>query len=239
MSTEPLYSFQLPRGLLKAMTLFQSSDETRFALVATSFEIVKAAGGHHQITLVSTDGRRLATYNAEILADTLWGELPDAAHIVVDLSGCKKLPKVTPVDMVTCEVFEKRVEFVANSLRYTAERRDAMDGGSYFPEWRTIIPAGEPEKTNQIMVNHGLLFDFGKAAKLVLGDKGTALNLRTYGEDAAISVQFPDHREFYGLIMPLKSKNPEAVPDWMKHEKKRASKITKADIAVMTDETKE
>ena len=219
------------------MSLFQSGDETRVALVATSFEIRKNAGGHHEITLVSTDGRRLSSYNTEILADTLWGELPDVAQLVLDLSGCNKLPKVTPCDVVTVEVFEKHVEFVANSLRYTAERRDTIEGGSHFPEWREVIPAGEPEKTNQIMVNHGLLFDFGKAAKLILGDKGTALNLRTYGEDSAISVQFPEHREFYGLIMPLKAKDPEAVPDWMKHEKKRAGKITKADIAAQTTAT--
>lgn len=230
MTTEPLYSFQLSRGLLKAIALFQA-DEDRPALACSSFEIRKTAGNHHELTLCSIDGRRLASYQTEILEEMLWGELPDAAQIVVDLSGCNKLPKVTPVDVVTCEVFPKHVEFVAGKLRYTTTRLETVEGGVRFPAWREVIPSKAPEQVDQIAVNHEMLSAFGKAAKLIVGERGYALALRTFGPGSPISVQFPSHREFFGIIMPLKSEHPEAFPAWLVEEKKRTGKITKADLA--------
>jgi hypothetical protein len=234
MTTEPLYSFQLARGLLKAMALFQA-DEDRPALACASFEIRKTVGDHHELTLVTIDGRRLASYQSEILKETLWGELPDAEAFVVDLSGCAKLPKVKIADFVTCEVFPAHVEFVADKLRYTTPRLDKVEGGSKFPNWRDIIPSRAPEQVDQIAVNHEMLADFRKAAKLIVGDKGYALALRTFGEGSPISVQFLNHREFYGIIMPLKSEHPQAFPEWLQEEKKRGSKLSKADIKDATE----
>jgi hypothetical protein len=233
MTTEPQYSFQLARGLLKAMALFQA-DEDRPQLACTCFEIRKTAIQHHELTLIATEGRRLATYRDEILQETLWGQLPDEVDFIVDLSGCSSLPKVDPVDYVTVEVFEKTVEFVADKIRYTAQRLE-YDGTMKYPNWRGVLPAREPDRVDQISVNHEMLADFGKAAKLFLGEKGYALALRTFGEGAPISVQFMSHAEFYGLIMPLKSEHPESVPDWMQQEKKRGQKITKADLAQQSE----
>lgn len=227
MNTDPLYSFQLSRGLLKALALFQA-DSDRPQLACTSFEIRLTAGEHHELTLVSVDGRRLATHQSEILQETLFGELPAAEQFVVDLSGCDKLPKCAP-DVVTVEVFPKHVDFVAEKIRYTASRLDAT--GAKFPNWREVIPSRPPERVDQIAVNHELLGDFAKAAKLIEGSKGYGVILRTFGDGAPISVQFTNNRQFYGIIMPLKSEHPEAFPEWLKEEKKRGAKITKTDIA--------
>jgi hypothetical protein len=234
MSTEPVYSFQLSRGLLKALALFQADDD-RPALACTNFEIRKTVNEHHELTLVAVDGRRLATYQTEILQETLWGEMPSGDQLVVDLSGCAKLPKIKIADFVTCEVFPAHVEFVAEKLRYTTQRLEKVEGGVRFPAWRDLIPARAPERVEQIAVNHELLADFGKAAKLIVGGKGYGLALRTYGEGSPISVQFLNCREFYGVIMPLKSEHPEAFPEWLKEEKKRGGKVTKADLKAATE----
>lgn len=234
MTTDPLYSFQLARGLLKAMALFQASED-RPNIACTSFEISRS-GSHHNLTLAAVDGRRLATYQTEILQETLWGELPDAVQIVVDLTGCNKLPKVSPVDYVTCEVYEKHVEFVADAIRYTAPRLETEAHGIKFPAWRDVIPSTAPQKVDQITVNHELLADFGKAAKLIVGDNGYGIALRTFGDGSPISVQFTAGREFYGIIMPLKSEHPEAFPEWLKDEQKRTGKITKADLTNETED---
>lgn len=224
MSTDPLYSFQLPRGLLKAMALFQSTDETRISLFCTCFEIVKAPSGHCSLTLISTDGRRLASYSTEILQETLFGEIPERDVLLLDLNGCAKLPKVELGDCVTVEVFAKHADFIAEKLRYTATRVEA-EHGAQFPAWREVIPAGSPESVEQITISHELLADFGKAARLIVGEKGYGLALRTFGMDRAITVQFPSHAQFFGIIMPLKTENPETLPDWVRETiKKPAAK---------------
>lgn len=228
-NTDPLYSFQLPRGLLKALALFQSNDETRLALQCTCFEIRPGIGDNREATLVSCDGRRLASHRAEVLRDTVAGEMPEADTFVVDLKGCAKLPKISPIDCVTVEVHAARVEFVADKIRYTARRVETPEVGIQFPNWRELIPARAPERVDQIAVSHSLLGDFGKAAKLTLGDKGYGLVLSTYGHGAPISVQFLNHREFFGIIMPLRTEHPEAFPTWLAEEKKKGAKTSPAD----------
>jgi hypothetical protein len=206
------------------MSLFQASED-RPSLACTSFEIRKV-GNHHELTLASIDGKRLASYQTEIMQDTLWGELPDSEQIVVSLEGCNKLPKVEITDCVRVEVYQKHVEFIADAIRYTATRLETEESGIKFPAWRGVIPSKPAERVEQIAVNHELLADFGKAAKLIVGDKGYGIALRTYGEGSPISVQFTACREFYGIIMPLKSDHPEAFPEWLRDD----AKITKADL---------
>ena len=215
MNTDALYSFQLARGLLKALSLFQSED--RPALACAQFEI-RANGMRHELTIVTTDGRRLASYQTEISQDTLWGELPAHEEILVDLEGCRKLPKVDgPTgDQITVEVYPKHVEFCAETMRYTARRLEQDDGSIKFPAWRAVIPAREPESTTQVAVNFDLLADFGKAAKWIGARETPLIALRSFGEDAPIAVMLPTHREFFGIIMPIKFENPETVPDWLR-----------------------
>lgn len=227
MNSDPLYSFQLPRGLLKAMSLFQSTDETRLSLFCTCFEVVKAASGHCSVTLIATDGRRLASYATEILQETLFGEIPERDVLLLDLNGCAKLPKVAPADCVTVEVFAKHADFIAEKLRYTATRIEAEHGAQY-PAWREVVPGGDPVSVQQISISHELLADFGKAARLIVGEKGYALALRTFGHERPITVQFPSHAQFFGIIMPVKVENPETLPDWVKTEKKKQA-ATKPD----------
>lgn len=235
MSTDPIYSFQLPRGLLKAMALFQSDDETRLSLFCTCFEVVKSASGHCSLTLIATDGRRLASYATEILQETLFGEILERDLLLLDLNGCAKLPKVAPADCVTIEVFPKHADFIAEKLRYTATRIEAEHGAQY-PAWRDVIPAGAPEKIEQITISHELLADFGKAARLIVGEKGYGLALRTFGDERPITVQFPSHAQFFGIIMPLRAENTETLPDWIKDaQKETAKKSAPAQAAVRID----
>jgi hypothetical protein len=220
MSSDPLYSFQLPRGLLKAMALFQSDDETRLSLFCTCFEVAKTPSGHCNLTLISTDGRRLASYSTEILQETLFGEIPERDVLLLDLNGCAKLPKVAPADCVTVEVFAKHADFIAEKLRYTATRIEA-EHGAQFPAWREVIPGGAPESIQQITISHELLADFGKAARLIVGEKGYGLALRTFGAERPITVQFPSHPQFFGIIMPLRSENAETLPGWVRETQKK------------------
>lgn len=230
MSQDPIYSFQLPRGLLKAMALFQTSDETRLALFCTCFEVVKSPSGHANVTLIATDGRRLASYTTEIMQETLFGEIPESDTLLLNLNGCAKLPKVSPADCVTIEVFPKHADFIAESLRYTAARVE-VELGVQYPNWRGVIPVGETEKIQQITISHELLADFGKAARLIVGEKGFGIALRSFGEERPITVNYPGHAAFFGIIMPLKTEAIAALPDWIKDAQKKAQKITQKGLA--------
>lgn len=227
MNIEPLYSFQLPRGLLRAIALFQA-DTDRPTLALTCIEIRATVGGHHDITLAATDGRRLVSYQTELLNEFLFGELPQDQTLLVDLTGCEKLPKGEMSDDVTCEVFEREVGFVSESIRYTAKRWDKED--IQYPNWRSIIPASKPAPVPQVTVNFDLLADFGKAAKLI--DEGMALQIATLGDKLPVIVNIANHREFFGLIMPICREAADAIPDWMLSEKERAqiSKITLTNV---------
>ena len=215
MTTDALYSFHLPRGLLRAIALFQSKD--RPTLACASIEI-RANGMRHEIQITATDGRRLATHQMEICNTTLWGELPPAEQITADLSGCLKLPKVSGDfgDEIIVEVFAKHIEFAAESMRYHTRRLEQGDGSVQFPDWRQVIPARQPESVTQIAVNFELLADFGKAAKWLTQAETPIVALRTFGEEMPIAVIFPSHREFFGIIMPVKFENPETVPEWLR-----------------------
>lgn len=211
------------------MALFQTSDETRLSLFCTCFEVVKSPSGHCHLTLIATDGRRLASYSTEILQETLFGEIPERDTLLLDLNGCSKLPKVSPADCVTIEVFEKHADFIAEKLRYTATRVEA-EHGVQFPAWREVLPAGSPENVQQITISHELLADFGKAARLIVGEKGYGIALRTFGDERPITVQFPSHAQFFGIIMPLRTENAETLPGWIKDAQKKGGRTSKADL---------
>lgn len=215
MNTETLYTFRLPRGILRSIALFQSKDRPTLACALLE---IRANGMRHEIQITATDGRRLATHQSEIANETLWGELPAEEQIVADLSGCLKLPKVNdPLgDDITVEVFAKHIEFASDSLRYHTRRLEHGDGSIKFPEWRQVIPTRPPESVTQIAVNFELLADFGKAAKWLTDKESPCVAMRTFGEGLPIAVIFPSHREFFGIIMPMKFENPETVPDWLR-----------------------
>lgn len=210
MSPDLEYSFRLPRLVLRALALFQATAD-RPSLACTSLEL-KRNGLRHTLTLCATNGRRLATYSAEICADTLFGKFPKADHLVLDLTGTARLPKVPDGDCITLEVYTKHVEIVADSLRYTSRR---LETEVVYPSWRQVIPAGEPMSLTQFAVNFELLADFGRCAKW-LSEKCPSIALRSFGEGAAIAVLLPECPEFFGVIMPLKFDAAAEIPDWLR-----------------------
>ena len=212
MQVAPAYSFQLSRLLLRSLALFQG-DKDRPAIASTCIEIQRRATGLARITLVATDGRRLASYQGDIEQDTLFGEIPATDHFLVALDGIASLPKITGPygDRVTVEVYEKSIDFVAESLRYTARRQEA---DVKFPDWRSIIPTTPPESLDQFAVNYELLADFGKTAKW-LNPEVPSLGLRSFGPGRCIAVLLPKDDAFFGLIMPMVFDAALTVPEWL------------------------
>ena len=210
MSPDLEYSFTLPRLVLRALALFQASSD-RPSLACTSLEL-KRNGLRHTLTLCATNGRRLATYSTEISADTLFGKFPKVDHLVLDLTGTARLPKVPEGDCITLEVYAKHVEIVADSLRYTSRRLEAE---VIYPSWRQVVPDCEAISLTQFAVNFELLADFGRCAKW-LSEGSPSIALRSFGEGAPIAVLLPGCPEFFGIIMPLKFDAAAEIPDWLR-----------------------
>lgn len=202
--TEPLYSFGIPRNVLLAIQIFQSTDETRAVLNAAKFEISRSVGPGHGLILVATDGRRLGVYDTEILPDSLLtGELPATDEFLIDLTGAKKLPKIKGDGrLVSVAVFERHVEISAGKYTYrTAKIEDK------FPTWRQVLPTGELANTKEIAFNSKLLGAFGKAATMLTENETLQLGLR--GKASAIVIQFPTDPEFTGVLMPVQLEKEE------------------------------
>lgn len=204
LSSEPKYCFAVPREALLAIQLFQSTDETRSAIVATCFELVV-----NRLVMVATDGRRLGTYDTVVLSDSLLsGELPDDDRFSIDLTGAKKLPKVKGAEghAITVAVFDKHVELSCGKYTYRAPKIEEK-----FPEWRQILPTTKGEATSEIAISAKLLSSFGKAAKLLTDSE--VLRLGFHGKGGAITVGFEADREFTGILMPCRMDDDEKKPD--------------------------
>jgi hypothetical protein len=197
MKTDPIYSFEVERSLLLALALFQSADETRVVLNATKFEL-RAIGGKHELTLIATDGKRLATHTDEVLEVELTDEMPEHSNMVLDLKGVKKLPKIKGDTVVRVTVYEKHVVFSSGKFRYEATPVTAAP----FPEWRQCMPAGSPIPVADFPVNFAYLASFGQAAHLITEKRHVTLH--AFGEGAAIGVTFPQYRQFRGVVMPIR-----------------------------------
>lgn len=197
MKPDPLYSFEIERSLLLALALFQSSDETRVVLNATKFEL-RAIGGKHELTLIATDGKRLATHTDEVLEVELTDEMPEHADLVLDLKGVKKLPKVKGDSVVRVTVYEKHVVFSSGKFRYEATPVTQAP----FPDWRQCMPKGDPVPVADFPVNFGYLASFGQAAHLITEKRSVVLH--AFGEGNAIGITFPQYRQFRGVVMPIR-----------------------------------
>ena len=220
-STDPLFSFEIPRGVLRAMALFQAGGD-RAALCVTSHEIVKKASGHHELTFAATNGRILASYNTEILSESLFGEMPNELVMSCDLSGIKKLPKNGGADLVTVAVFPTHVEYSSGSLQYTAKR---IEGEHVFPAWRACIPTGKPEPAEFFVASAKYLKAFGDAAKLISDD--LAIAIQSYGKERPIIIQIPDDTGFFGVLMPMNDVEWQERPDWLIEKKSDAATAAK------------
>lgn len=218
-SSEPRYSFEISRKLLEVMSLFQSSDETRFTLCNTLFEI-KRNVSRTELLLVSTDGRRLAVHSHEISTDSLLAQLPEAEFFAINLVGVKKLPKVKggKGKYVSVAVFANHAEVTCDKYKYKAEFCKGT-----FPTWRQVLPTETAKPAAVFPFQWHMFEDFG-AASAAFCKEGSALELIPHIEENGnvklIEIRIPEYRSFYGILMPVRPKDNETRDanqyDWIR-----------------------
>jgi DNA polymerase III sliding clamp (beta) subunit (PCNA family) len=205
----PEYSFAIDRNILTAMQLFQSPDKNRYILNSVWFEIAKGLNSTMSLTLVGTDGRRLAVYEAEIRPDAMISEeMPSVDQFAVDITGVTKLPKTKDPAMPPCivTVRSRFVEFKCGKYTYRSGKVDGV-----YPNWRAVVPADSPTETKEIGLNSELLQSFGKAAKILA--RQTHLRLALHGTASVVGITFPKEPAFTGYLMPMITDEERAERD--------------------------
>lgn len=221
MKTNPLYSFALPRSVLKALALFQSTDTSRYILNSTKFEISLTPAGDHRLQLIATNGRILGLYTTLIEIDKVLGELPAEAEFSIDLKGLGKLPAKASGQWgpryVTLAIYDTYADLIAGEYVYQAKFVTGADGMKddrglplgRFPSWRGILPAESHGQIEHFAVHPDFVFQLVKVSSL-LSKSNSGLVLRGHKGGDYYSVQVVGCPEFFGVLMPIKGGSVES-----------------------------
>lgn len=190
---------------VKAAMLFASTDESRYVLNSVSFQLRPDA----QPIMVATDGRRLAVIETESAQE----EGATFSPMEINLSAaflkrvCAFVKPESKLFPLTIEPhLPKRVVFHAGKTVVDSEEGCVIEGN--YPNWRTIVPAGEKTPVSQIALSAVLLADYEKAAK-ALNPDAMGLRFNIFSEDGAIECKIDQAPNFYSIIMPLKPSTDE------------------------------
>lgn len=181
---------------IKALTPMTGKDESRYVICGMLMECRKDS-----ITLVSTDGRRLAAIRIEP-ADF---EGEEADYIVPN----EILKKIK----VSKRQFAVRLEFEEGRITIKTCEGDAFSGmltEGKFPDWRMVVPSGEVVKMDNLKIDSDLIADYGTAIK-VLGLRGGAVSLTNRSGSILVTTGLPN---FFGVIMPMENSFSDAAPRW-------------------------
>lgn len=182
-------------GMLKSVSYAQSSDETRYMLNGVYFTFSEAedADGTGKLSLVATDGRRLAKIDHEMeVGEGLSGNLILPAKTVSELS--RLLDKG---DSLKIAFNDRRVAFQI----HTKDEDDGFVGdiqlvskvveGNY-PNYHQVIPK---ETHQRIKVERELFLQSIHRAALVATDKSNSVKIQISNNLMELSASSPDFGE--------------------------------------------
>ncbi|MDR2512590.1 MAG: DNA polymerase III subunit beta [Puniceicoccales bacterium] len=174
-------SFSLEQGvlskLLRKVAYAQSTDENRYTLNGVFFNFAE-----QNLTLVATDGRRLATAAHPLEVGAQGGSIILPAKTVAEL---QRILADGGNGEVKVEFNEKQVSFI---VQVTKDDKGLVDNVQLvskvvegtFPNFRQVIPK---ETVNRVELERQLMFDALKRAQLVVSDKSTSVKV-TFAENS-------------------------------------------------------
>jgi len=188
------HAFDLPQvevlRMLKSVAYAQSSDENRYILNGVYFNF-----GDGKMSLVATDGRRLALVSREVqVTDTNAGSLILPAKTVAELTrllGQGETVKITFNDRQVA--FEIQIGETAGGTGlvdniYLVSK--IVEGN--YPNYRQVIPK---ETEHRVKIERELLAECVQRAALVTSDKNNSVRLKVTKNLLEISAQSPEYGE--------------------------------------------
>jgi DNA polymerase-3 subunit beta len=188
------HAFDLPQldvsRMLKSVSYAQSSDENRYILNGVYFNFTDG-----KMTLVATDGRRLALVSREIpVSEANAGSLILPAKTVAELQrllGQGETVKITFNDRQVA--FEIQIGETAGGTGlvdniYLVSK--IVEGN--YPNYRQVIPK---ETEHRVKIERELLAECVQRAALVTSDKNNSVRLKVTKNLLEISAQSPEYGE--------------------------------------------
>lgn len=184
-------SFSLDQGilaqLLRKVAYAQSTDENRYTLNGVFFNFAD-----ERLTLVATDGRRLATAAYPLEVGAQGGSIILPAKTVAELQRILG----TGGD-VKIEFNEKQVSFVVKITKDDSGLVDNVQLVSKvvegtFPNFRQVIPK---ETVNRVEIERELMLGALERAQLVVSDKSTSIKVAFAGNGLEVSASSSEFGE--------------------------------------------
>jgi hypothetical protein len=187
---------------LKAISLFASTDGTRYYLQGVQVEITPC-----EIRFVATDGKRLAAIRMNLEGVDVPNERM-AFIIPSTLIAMIKMDKKSR-SSGRMTVADNKVTLEWYSQTFTSR---VVDGT--FPDWERVFPRDYSNEPAQFDPND--LFDFKKAARILDGGNISV----THNGNSPALVNFSGTYDCAGLIMPLSEKAHlpmlSSTPHWIR-----------------------
>jgi len=177
-------------GMLKNVSYAQSSDENRYILNGVYFSF-----GEDKMTLVATDGRRLALVSKEMeISEDNAGKLILPAKTVGELQrllGQGKEVKITFNDRQTAFEIHIDEDSEASGLSEHIYLVSKIVEGNY-PNYKQVIPK---ETEHRIKVERELMQECVQRASLVTSDKNNSVKIKVSENLLEISGSSPEYGE--------------------------------------------
>jgi len=188
------HKFTLPQAdlarMLKSVAYAQSSDENRYILNGVYFNFADG-----KLTLVATDGRRLALVSHEVAVTDA-----NAGSLILPAKTVAELTRLLAQGATAQITFNDRQAAFEIEIGETATGHGLVDNiylvskiveGNY-PNYRQVIPK---ETEHRVKIERELLAECVQRAALVTSDKNNSVRLKATKNLLEISAQSPEFGE--------------------------------------------
>lgn len=187
------HSFNLPQAelssMLRKVAYAQSTDENRFILNGVYFNF-----GEGKLTLVATDGRRLATTAKALSAEAAAG----AGQLILPARTVNELQRMLgDTGDVRIAFNDRQVSFRVQIAKPDAALTDQIHlvskvvEGNY-PNYRQVIPK---ETVHRVDIERELLLECVQRASLMTSDKNTSVKLTVGDSKLVINASSSEYGE--------------------------------------------
>lgn len=176
------------KEMLKRTGFAAAQDEGRYLLTGTYIEMKE-----HKVTVVATDGRRLALVEEEVdIPDTVSGSL------IVPIRGVNELNRLLSnegsVDLVFAENFAK---FMLRSEKGTSIDISIKLIDGVYPNYRHVVPA---ESKYRIEVIREEILAVLRRAELMTDERNNSVKLTLSENTLTVTTNTPEVGDFYESI---------------------------------------
>lgn len=187
--------------------MFASNDACRYVICGVHIEITK-----DKVLVVATDGRRLFVMNATEEVSFIVHPEKDLSFIIANdlIAGMPKPEGKT----LTLEYGEYRSKLTVNLCGVREVSHPAIEGN--YPDWRRVVPNGNPVPMERMCLHPGLMDSFTKASS-ALSFKSGGVVIQQHTNNLGPLMIFPASTvaNWFGVLMPIRSDDLKA-PDWIK-----------------------